>query len=346
MFSKKKAAAGLAVAALSLTLALTGCAANPKAALIKVDTGDTIEYGYANFVAKYYQAQYDINYKPYYGDSMWTSDVQQNGTTLEKNVKDQVIDQLKEQWTIRQHAADYSVTLSDADNAKIEEYANKFIEANTENGLSKLGASKQYTIDFLTNMAYAIKVQKAIYKEADTDFTAAETEQSTISYVRFSTEGTTGSDGTETSMSDAEKAEAKKKAEALAAAGAENYETKAAELSGEVKTFSYTKADSSYEGMILPDNVIKKSKTLKEGEISKAIEGTDGWYVVRMDKYFDKEATDNKKNTLVSSAKSDHYKEVVDGWKEGYTFTVDEKLWEKESLTDVAFTQKAASSAE
>ena len=56
MFSKKKAAAGVTAAALALSFLMTGCGANPKAALIKVDTGDTIEYGYANFVAKYYQA--------------------------------------------------------------------------------------------------------------------------------------------------------------------------------------------------------------------------------------------------------------------------------------------------
>lgn len=342
MFLKKKAAAGVAAAALAITLSLTGCGANPKAALIKVDTGDTIEYGYANFVANYYKAQYDINYKPYYGDSMWTSDIKQNGTTLEENVKSQVIDQIEEQWAIRQHAGDYGVTLSDDDNAKIEEYSNKFLEANTENGLNKMGGNKQYAVEFLTNMAYAIKVQNEIYEETETDFTAAETEQSTISYVRFSTEGTTGSDGTETPMSDEDKAAAKKNAEDLAAAGAANYETKAGELSGEVKSFSYTKADSTFEGMIIPANVINESKSLKEGEISKAIEGEDGWYVVRMDKLLDEEATENKKSTLTSSARSDHYREVVDGWKEGYTFTLDEKLWEKQSLQEVAFTQKAS----
>ena len=142
-------------------------------------------------------------------------------------------------------------------------------------------------------------------------------------------------------MPDEDKAAAKKKAEDLAAAGAENYETKASELSGDVKSFSYTKADSTYEGMILPENVIKESKNLKEGEISKVIEGTDGYYVIRMDKLLDDEATENKKNTLISSAKSTHYNEVVEGWKAGYTFTVDEMLKEKLDLQDVAFTQKA-----
>lgn len=342
MFSKKKAAAGVTAAALVLTFMMTGCGANPKAALIKIDTGDTIEYGYANFVAKYYQAQYDINYKSYYGSDMWNTDVQQNGTNLEQNVKDQVISQIEEQWVIRQHASDYSVTLSDDDNAKIEEYSQKFLDANTENGLSKLGGSKEYAVEFLTNMAYAIKVQNEIYKEANTNFTAAETEQSTISYVKFSTEGTTGSDGTETPMSDEDKAAAKKNAEDLAAAGAANYETKAAELSADVKSFSYTKADTTFEGMILPENVINESKNLKEGEISKAIEGSDGYYVVRMDKLLDEEATENKKSVLISSAKSTRYNEVVEGWKASYTFTLDEKLWEKESLQDVSFTQKSA----
>ncbi|MCR5211276.1 MAG: peptidyl-prolyl cis-trans isomerase [Lachnospiraceae bacterium] len=342
MFSKKKAAAGVAAAALALSILMTGCGANPKAALIKIDTGDIIEYGYANFVAKYYQAQYDINYKSYYGSEMWNTDVQQNGTNLEQNVKDQVISQIEEQWVIRQHASDYSVTLSDDDNAKIEEYSQKFLDANTENGLSKLGGSKEYAVEFLTNMAYAIKVQNEIYKEANTNFTAAETEQSTISYVKFSTEGTTGSDGTETPMSDEDKAAAKKNAEDLVAAGAANFETKASELSAEVKSFSYTKADSTFEGMILPENVINESKKLKEGEISKVIEGSDGYYVVRMDKLLDEEATENKKSVLISSAKSTRYNEVVEGWKGSYTFTLDEKLWEKESLQDVSFTQKAA----
>jgi ABC-type thiamine transport system substrate-binding protein len=104
-----------------------------------------------------------------------------------------------------------------------------------------------------------------------------------------------------------------------------------------------------YTSDIIPVNVAAFRKLNKEAMGGDVVLGVpqaemDRFKIstVRMDKLLDEEATENKKSTLTSSARSDHYREVVDGWKEGYTFTLDEKLWEKQSLQEVAFTQKAS----
>lgn len=96
-----------------------------------------------------------------------------------------------------------------------------------------------------------------------------------------------------------------------------------------------------------PDELIEALRALKDGEVlSEVIEAEDGYYVARLDKVFDEEQTENKKSEIVSKRQSDHYTEVVDGWKEAAKITTDAKALAKLVLTDShTFTQKAEETA-
>ena len=74
--------------------------------------------------------------------------------------------------------------------------------------------------------------------------------------------------------------------------------------------------------------MIAEADALSEGQISGAIEGEDGqYYVIRLDKEFDEDATANKKQEIVSKRQSDHYTEVCDGYKKDAEWKVNDKVW-------------------
>ena len=103
--------------------------------------------------------------------------------------------------------------------------------------------------------------------------------------------------------------------------------------------------DTSYSAY--PDELIEALRGLKDGEVlSEVLETEEGYYVARLDKVFDEEKTENKKSEIVSKRQSDHYTEVVDGWKEAAKITTDEKVLAKLVLTDNhTFTEKSVKEA-
>ena len=91
--------------------------------------------------------------------------------------------------------------------------------------------------------------------------------------------------------------------------------------------------------------MIEAAKKLKEGEISEVITTDDNYYVVRLDSMFDEEATENKKNSIVTDRKNDHYTEVCDKYKEGVKYEINEEEWAKVKF-DELFSIKATEEAE
>ena len=91
--------------------------------------------------------------------------------------------------------------------------------------------------------------------------------------------------------------------------------------------------------------MIEAAKKLKEGEISEVISTDDNYYVVRMESLFDEEATENKKKSIVTDRKNDHYTEVLDGYKENVKYELNEDEWAKVKF-DELFSIKAAQTEE
>lgn len=75
-------------------------------------------------------------------------------------------------------------------------------------------------------------------------------------------------------------------------------------------------------------SVITAADALKEGEISSMISvDGKGYYVIRLDSEFDRDATDKEKETIVSQRQSDKYTEVCDSYKEEKEWTVNDDVW-------------------
>ena len=87
---------------------------------------------------------------------------------------------------------------------------------------------------------------------------------------------------------------------------------------------------------------------LKDGEVAdKVIEGDDGYYVVRLDKMLDEDATENKEKTVISERKSDLYDSTLEDWVKEEKIKVKDKVWDQITVTDSAsFVYKSADSSD
>ena len=132
-----KAAAGVLAAA----VLLAGCGGIDKTAtLVTINGGeDTITLGYGNFAARTAQAQYDLVYRMFYGDSYWSQAVGEG--TMETMVKEDVLTAIEDQYLLRQHAADYGVSLNEEQTDAIDSAVAEFLADNTKEGLAQLGAT-------------------------------------------------------------------------------------------------------------------------------------------------------------------------------------------------------------
>ena len=342
---KKKLAAFAAV--LCGTAFLSGCGAmNPDATLVNIDSGeDKITLGYGNFIAHYTQAMYDQMYVAYMGERYWSQEIE-DGKTFAETTKENILDSIEEQYLAKKHADEYDVSITDAEETKIEETAKTFLDNNSEEAIEQIGATEDYIKSMLEYETIQSRVKDEILDKADVKVTKEESEQTTISYVLFSTEGTTDEESGETTeLSDDEKKELKMDAEDVAAAADCD---KAAKRAGvDVETYTYTTAMDPSEDETLGEDVIKAAQALeKKGQISPVIEVEDkGYYVVRMDALKDKEATKSKEEELLDEKKEDVYDDTLEGWKKDVSWEVDEKQWAKVKFRNL-FEQKTEETEE
>ena len=145
-------------------LALSGCKIrNYDSNVVDINNGeDGIKLGYVNFVFKYTQAGYDINYGSSYGTRLWTDDMTGTGQPFSEEVKNNVVETLEKQYIIKKHADEMGVTITEDDKTKINEATSKFLSENTSSTLNAMGADEDVVRQMLTDMTYVSKIEKAL----------------------------------------------------------------------------------------------------------------------------------------------------------------------------------------
>lgn len=329
----------LLMAAVLGVSALTGCGNSIDAKSVGATLdGQEITMGFMNFMARYQQAIYDGQFSSMFGDQdIWSQDLFGEGTDTETSVKNSVSENIENFYVLEKHMADYKVEITEEELAKMDEAAETFMNDNSKKAIKQLGATKEYVKEMLRLSTIQSKMRTAMDAEVDTNVTDEEAAQKKISYVQVGCKSKTGEDGETVDYTEEEKANIKKEVEAFQAAAADDFKT-AAENAG------YTASEATFgdndESYTLDDAVIEAAKKLKEGQISEVITTDDNYYVVRMESEFDEEATENKKKSIVTDRKNDHYTEVLDGYKENVKYELNEEEWAKVKF-DELFSIKA-----
>ena len=131
----KRLVALLLSAIMSVSL-LVGCGGIDKNAVVATLDGREITLGLANFTAKMMQANYDDIYVAYFGTGYWSADLYGDGSTMEQNLKNNVINNLRGLYTLVDQMDEYDVALTDAEKDRITQVATQFMADNSEEYIS------------------------------------------------------------------------------------------------------------------------------------------------------------------------------------------------------------------
>lgn len=298
----------------------------------------TVTMGVANFFAKYEQAMYDPAYTAYFGEDMWSRDLSGSGKTMTEEVKEGIAEQLQTMYLLKAHMGDYDISISDEEEAAITKAADDFVAENSAEAIRQVGAeNKENVTEMLRLYTIQKKMHDRIIQDADTEVSDEEAAQRTFSYVRINTDSHTDEESNSIDYTDEEKEALKQTAESIASA--KDFDKAVTDAGYTVSTASYGSAED--ENASFDKAVLEAADALKEGKVSPVVETENACYVLRLDSEHDEEATAAKKESLISQKEEDYYNDVIDGWKEKSTWTVNESEWEK-----VVFEERFASPEE
>lgn len=312
---------------LVLAVSLTGCAKSvePDATVATLD-GQEVKMGVANFYAKYQQAQMETYYKQYMGEDMWNQEAEE-GKTYADTIKDGVLDTMETLYLLKAHAADYDVTVTDEEKQKIQEAAAAFLEDNGKKVQKLMSADQASVEELMTLYTIQNKMYTATTADVDTNVSDDEAAQKKITYIYFNNTTTQDANGNSVDTTDDQKAEIKKNAEEALAKAKDS-----GDMDAVAEEYEKTASNSTYgkDDTALDDKIKETADKLEEGQVAEALVETDnGYYIIRMDSLFDREATDSKKESIVAQRKQEAYDKLIEEWKEAAGWKVNEDEWKK-----------------
>jgi parvulin-like peptidyl-prolyl isomerase len=317
---------GVTAAVLTCASMVVGCGSVSLNTPVAVVNKEEIPFGVAKFDAKMQQITYETYYGGMFGDNMWDQTLSGDQTFGESTLEG-ILEDLKEMYIVNQHAADYSIALTDEETAAIKETAAKFMADNSKDAIASMGASEDIITSYLTKYTIQQKVEAAVKAGADTNVSDEDAKQRTFSYTLVSTAGTTDANGNKTELTDEEKAAKKAQAQDIldkVAAGGD-FDTVVKDAGLTASSASYGKDDDA--GMDAA--VITAADALEEGALSGIIETDTGYYVLKLISAFDQTQTESRKAEIITERQNTLYNDTFTKWKDASEITVKESVWKK-----------------
>lgn len=323
------------------TASLTGCSSPLDGTQPLLTSGeDTVTVGTGSLMLRMNQATM-LSYYSMMGGStsgIWSQDAG-DGKTYGDSTKENVLDELENMLVQKQHASEYDVTISEDEQKKIKEAAKTFMDANTEETIQSLAVSQSDVEDLLELYTYQTKMYDPMVADVDTNVEDSEAAQSKITYCRIDISDTQNDDGTTTPLTDEEKQEKKNQAQTILDQLQDSPDPASADMDAIAKGVSddLSAVDNTFgdDDTLLDDKLKEAAKTLQDGQVyGEVVEGEDAYFVVRMDSVLDREATDQKKESIVDERQQDAYNDLLEQWKDDTKITVNDKEWGKLTLTD------------
>ena len=354
-FKKASLCTVLAMALMVSVFAGCGKVDGTKTALAVGD--EKVSLGTAAFFLRYQQAtttymlqQYGLSSGTFWSNQYSAATSSQDAMTYGDNLKSSVKDTIVQDVLLREHASDYSVTIPDELATQIADAAKSTYEKNQKK-LDKIGVSQDNIKEVLEFQTYQQLMFDPMTADTDTNVTDDEAKQSSITYARIALTKTDSSSGTTTDATDDEKATYKKELEELLTQVKDSGDVANADMKTMASNLDNTNiACTTYsygaDDTVMPSAVLDAAKGLSDGEIYDGVIDTgDYYYLVRMDKTFDKDATETKKQSIVSERKQANYNKKIQEWKDAVQ-VVEESPWKKLEVNDTdAYTELVASSS-
>lgn len=341
-----KKTAVVAMAGIMAAGMLTGCGEKKLDGSKTVATvdGTEIPLGVVSLSVRDGQMQTEAMYRSYMGGSdfsIWDTEAEE-GKTYGEQLVEQALEDVELMYIMKEKAADYDVELTDDDEKAIEEAAASFMEANSDEAIADLAVTEDQVKTFLELETYKQRIHDPIIADVDKDVSDEEAQQSSFSYVSIST-ADLSDDEIKQKKEDAQKIqdELTKDPEGDFDEIAKSVDDSYSSLEG---TFDANDTsdeedsedeDSEEDSSTYPDEVIKVLRTLDDGEVAPDVIETDtAYYVVKLNQKNDEEATETKKESIISTREQDLYTETTDKWMEDADIKEEKKVLKTLKVTD------------
>ena len=316
----------------------TGCGVNPEETAATLGE-ETVSAGLVNFMAKYQKAAMDDMYVGYFGEGVWDLDMTGSGSTLRDNLVDSVVSTLHEIYTLKAHAADYKIEITDEEAKAIKDAATAFMTSNSEKAIKEFGATQELVEEMLTLYTIQWNVYNAIIEKTDREVSDEDANMRGYSYIQIAIDGKTV-DGKFVNFTTDEVKKIEETADKMVE------ELANSKLEDIAKKYDYKVTEDAYstktDDSTMDANLLKALKKLKEGECStEVVESKDGksLYILRIDADTDKEATEDNREAIIAERESKLYSDTVKAWQKDDGWTVNESVINKIDFHNI-FTQK------
>ena len=302
---------------------LTGCGSKTLDGTKTVATvdGTDIPLGVVSLYAREQQKQTTAMYLSYMGsaDNIWdqTADEDSDETYGDQAVKSS-LESIEKMYVLKEKAADYDVKLTEDDEAAITEAASQFMAANSEETIKELAVTEDQVKTLLELQTIQKKMYDPVVAEGNITVSDDEANQTTFTYVSISTSGDDVTDeDKEKKKEQAQEILDKMKEDPTADMSevAQGVDESYSAVQGNFTTKESEDEDEDSSGEAYPDEVLTVLRGLKDGEVADNIIETDtGYYVVRLDKINDEDATASKRESLQNSKESTYYTDTTGKW--------------------------------
>ena len=347
MKTMTKKTAVVALAGVMAAGMLTGCgekALDGTKTVATVD-GTEIPLGMLSLSVREGQAQAEAMYKSFMGGSdysIWGTEAEK-GKTYGEQAVEQALKDIELMCILKEKAADYDVEITEDDEKAIADAAAAFMSANTEDTLKTLAVTEDQVKTYLELETYKSRMHDPIIADVDKNVSDEEAQQSSFNYVSIST----------SDLSDDEIKQKKEDAQKILDGLNADPDGDFSEIAKSVDD-SYTVLSGSFDtnedaaeedsddedettasSGNYPDEVMKVLRTLKDGEVGPDVIETDSsYYVVRLDKVNDEDATATKKESIISTRENELYTETTDKWMDEADIKVEKKVLKTLKVTD------------
>lgn len=345
-----KKTAVVAMAGIMAAGMLTGCGEKKLDGSKTVATvdGTKIPLGVVSLSVREGQMQTEAMYRSYMGGSdfdIWDTEAEKGKTYGEQAVEESLKD-VELMYIMKAKAADYDVELTDEDEKAIAEVAASFMEANSEETIADLAVTEDQVKTYLELQTYKQKIHDPIIADVDKNVSDEEAQQSSFEYVSVSTADLSDDEIKE------KKEDAQKILDGLKADPDGDFSEIAKSVDDSYSSLSGTfdanetsededtddedadEDSSSYSGTY-PEEVIDVLRTLDDGEVASDIIETDtAYYVVKLDKKDDEEATETKKESIISTREQTLYTDTTEKWLDDADIKEKKKVLKTLKVTD------------
>ena len=345
-----KKTAVVAMAGIMAAGMLTGCGEKKLDGSKTVATVDEtkIPLGVVSLSVREGQMQTEAMYRSYMGGSdfdIWDTEAEKGKTYGEQAVEESLKD-VELMYIMKAKAADYDVELTDEDEKAIAEAAASFMEANSEETIADLAVTEDQVKTYLELQTYKQKIHDPIVADVDKNVSDEEAQQSSFEYVSVSTADLSDDEIKE------KKEDAQKILDGLKADPDGDFSEIAKSVDDSYSSLSGTfdanetsededtddedadEDSSSYSGTY-PEEVIDVLRTLDDGEVASDIIETDtAYYVVKLDKKDDEEATETKKESIISTREQTLYTDTTEKWLDDADIKEEKKVLKTLKVTD------------